>query len=716
MKIIKQFFISLLLVSTCLYAGIEKPAAPSLLAPVTQVTGKTGQPQRVTKRISIKELLRHPEKYFDFAPFSNEDPAKVTSHYKSIFYHLISNWSFGTNEASVDFFVRSSDGKIVSLVRPEFKTSLRKWLFSDLSKSLERLITKEKLSHPTRSEQLAFAGKAQPVIQKWMDENLLMLKQILPLIVEYPKPDEGYARNGADVRQRFGIFTHAWGAHGATDLHNHGGALAFTTALGTQFHEETFKSARPLDKPWDSQVIRLESRDKHRVPPGQVHVITRGSEAIHTIVNRGDQPAIMIEIYVWDKPFSHVNNPIPVDESATDYYVLHVPAASMQKKISERYEKEREIHEHELLKLLDSPEIYPLFTSENTAVIHKKQLLAYIKERKPRVFQLKEGPLLLEPARFIYSDQFLSLFHHTDAELEEDAAENAGSWKTHLDNSRSKILRAAGESSKKERALILGVGNGTEIPIAEIAGLFKEVVLVGMDREAMLRAINKVPLMLRHKITLKVRDISNDGVSRLIRDASAIASDDTAQPHSLISELPSKLNLLPLVAGEEKFDFVVSSMVIDQITSILFKEIRNILNPDKDPFLESVPPFANPDAVRVSFWLQHIDTIKANLREDGTAYLSSSVKYFYSTFSGTGQVVFDRSRPATRTIPPLDTLVTPGFAISTMNRWDWHYVHPMSHRTGYGQVYEVEALILKPAEAATPRLPAHPASVLPESV
>jgi len=55
---------------------------------------------------------------------------------------------------------------------------------------------------------------------------------------------------------------------------------------------------------------------------------------------------------------------------------------------------------------------------------------------------------------------------------------NALSWQPHLENARRSVLTAAQRCRNCERAVILGAGLLLDVPLQELSGLFREVVLV----------------------------------------------------------------------------------------------------------------------------------------------------------------------------------------------------------------------------------------------
>ena len=51
-------------------------------------------------------------------------------------------------------------------------------------------------------------------------------------------------------------------------------------------------------------------------------------------------------------------------------------------------------------------------------------------------------------------------------------------WKEHLERSRSVVLRGAERAEQRRKAVILGAGLLHDVPLAELAAMFREVILV----------------------------------------------------------------------------------------------------------------------------------------------------------------------------------------------------------------------------------------------
>lgn len=280
------------------------------------------------------------------------------------------------------------------------------WVFEGLIRELEKL--QEEFPLPVKAssaDQEKFAGHAIPRIQRWIDRNMFELHIVLPSFLTFPERNQGYSRNSIFVSQRFGVFSHIWAPGGQTDIHNHNGALALTVALDRGFVEDSFVSSQPLSKPWDHQIVTFDQQQSQLIPVHEVVRITRGKEATHRIRNTGNQFGFMIEIYFWDQPMTEVNNPIPIEGSRTQFFILRTSTKDLPYSISERLRSLIliEVSEDFLQPENLTDSIFPIFTTENTAIINPEQLLSYLDRKSPRIYRLTNGSFLLEPID-IFSD------------------------------------------------------------------------------------------------------------------------------------------------------------------------------------------------------------------------------------------------------------------------------------------------------------------------
>ncbi|MBI2517062.1 MAG: hypothetical protein HYV95_09110 [Opitutae bacterium] len=83
-------------------------------------------------------------------------------------------------------------------------------------------------------------------------------------------------------------------------------------------------------------------------------------------------------------------------------------------------------------------------------------------------------------------------------DIAERHARVRAAWASHLAASRALILEVAARGARRDRALVIGAGDCLDVPVAELADLFKEVVLadIVIGREAR-RWTKKLPDRVR---------------------------------------------------------------------------------------------------------------------------------------------------------------------------------------------------------------------------
>lgn len=409
-KILKILFIFVL----ATFSPFPYPSQQETLSPETNIQ-KTPKPVSNHRMIPIKDLIYHSEDYFDFETVlakGNLSFDQAKSNFQSLIYLLFSNWSIESNALKVE--IDKMTGRIKRIANPLFRATLREKLFSGLYQILDQLEPQMRTLKYNRQGQQKFAQKANQPIDSWVQANLTRLEQLLPLVVELPEDNAGYARNEAldknsfrnNSRAYYSIYCHAWPVNGETDFHNHGGAMAFTAAVTPGFIETTLntdlKDEISIKKSWENKVYTFKSTDKKLIP-GHIGILTRGIDSNHKIRNVADHIAIMIEIYVWPGPYKgikRVNNSIPVFAEEDQFLVLNVPVSGMPYKISDRLQNLEGtiIDENVFLNELDelfsenektiySGDVLGIFTNENRALISAAQVKAYIQQHAPTIIE-----------------------------------------------------------------------------------------------------------------------------------------------------------------------------------------------------------------------------------------------------------------------------------------------------------------------------------------
>jgi hypothetical protein len=90
-----------------------------------------------------------------------------------------------------------------------------------------------------------------------------------------------------------------------------------------------------------------------------------------------------------------------------------------------------------------------------------------------------------------------AFYQKMNSDMAQLADANKDTYAKHISNNQSGILSAAKGFNKK--ALVVGIGNGTDIPLKELAQQFEQLTLVDIDSEAIQRAISTLEPKLQKK-------------------------------------------------------------------------------------------------------------------------------------------------------------------------------------------------------------------------
>src|SRR5690606_37579382 len=82
-------------------------------------------------------------------------------------------------------------------------------------------------------------------------------------------------------------------------------------------------------------------------------------------------------------------------------------------------------------------------------------------------------------------------------------------WAPHLEESRKVVVETAGRCAQRKRALVIGAGDCLDVPVAELAEIFAEVVLADIVTSAEVRRWEK-------KLCGRVRGVNWDASGALI--------------------------------------------------------------------------------------------------------------------------------------------------------------------------------------------------------
>jgi hypothetical protein len=131
-------------------------------------------------------------------------------------------------------------------------------------------------------------------------------------------------------------------------------------------------------------------------------------------------------------------------------------------------------------------------------------------------------------------------------------AKVCAAWAPHLAESRKVVLETAARCGRRQRALVIGAGDCLDVPVAELAGMFAEVVLADIVTSAEVRRCEK-------KFPGKVRGVNWDASGAL---AALAAVRATVTAHEA-PEIFARADPGPPPGGEA--DFIVSANCISQL-------------------------------------------------------------------------------------------------------------------------------------------------------
>ena len=232
-------------------------------------------------------------------------------------------------------------------------------------------------------------------------------------------------------------------------------------------------------------------------------------------------------------------------------------------------------------------------------------------------------PALLAPV----SGQGIEEFFGTSGEIVRGTApETRLYWRSHLETSRERILRAADLAARTDVATVLGAGAGIELPLAELAGRFDRLVLVDLDGRSMLRSLRQVPRHLRSRVELKIVDVTSFASGLIESIALAVESSSSAvESFQRLGQILDGLH-----AGEPAdlppADLVVSSLLLSEIPRYPFSYAAQAV---EDRFGVAIQKWERSD----EFYRRlvelavddHVQLLVSLVRPEGAIYFSDTV-------------------------------------------------------------------------------------------
>jgi hypothetical protein len=286
----------------------------------------------------------------------------------------------------------------------------------------------------------------------------------------------------------------------------------------------------------------------------------------------------------------------------------------------------------------------------------------------------------------------------------------------HLAQSARAILAAAAQTGT-QRAVVLGAGACEEIPLAELAERYEQVVLVDLDQASLDQALAApgLPEPIRHRFDLRIADLTGlaDELARRWRSAlegpievesaierlaaiadSALAENGSAEFEAGERAAPDGRRLLEALGGAP-FDLVVASCLLSQLHAPVSQRAEQAFG---ERFA------AGPSPLRAApCWQTSLDRLARRIEADfmsqlpalvapgGRIYLSESVQVCFIEPASDGAWMTAGTYRMTKSLELRD-YVDARFQIEAGARWTWVAALPEARRPG--RLFDVQALTL----------------------
>jgi len=249
----------------------------------------------------------------------------------------------------------------------------------------------------------------------------------------------------------------------------------------------------------------------------------------------------------------------------------------------------------------------------------------------------------------------------------------------HLAKSKQKILETATAALKRapegqltKKALLLGVGNGLDIPLQELAEKFDHLTVVELDRESTEKAIKQLPSGLQKKIRLVVADVTGiigeycekiDGISNGSKGALTFFHKAEQMTKNAIE---NPIGKAPDVGND--YAFVSSHLLLSQLGYMPRQYVGNIVR-NKFTYSEGVD----------SGFSESYNHLNTHLHEAHIRYLAKSVApqgivHFADTYEGISQTSSTKPERSRLVIPEvIDAVLKENFTVKRETGWRFNH-------------------------------------------
>lgn len=303
------------------------------------------------------------------------------------------------------------------------------------------------------------------------------------------------------------------------------------------------------------------------------------------------------------------------------------------------------------------------------------------------------------PSRRRPSDTVLTFYAALNSRLRDRKQRYLPYWQEHIDSSRRMILNTA--QGFRGNALIVGLGNATDIPLAELVTQFDSITVVDMDLSSVHNVLITLPEQLQRKFHVIIDDLTGILAAYDERIADPASAGNLTVFLKVATEALKDAKPRPFTLGQ-KYSLVISSLVSTQLASTIDSFTRACIRFSfgvevPESATDARPYFEQLTRLSRDLTSDHLDFLAASALPIGRVYLSDTVS----------ELILER-QPGTQTINPVSQpmpIVDSGSFMSNLKRhfnvlkhenWVW-YREPPEYAVNVptrGSAFSVEALSL----------------------
>jgi len=257
---------------------------------------------------------------------------------------------------------------------------------------------------------------------------------------------------------------------------------------------------------------------------------------------------------------------------------------------------------------------------------------------------------------------------------------NRGKYKSHRIKSKNLILEAANGLSGE--CIVIGLGNGMDVPLKRLTKQFDHVTVIDIDRETCEATVSKLSDNLQTKVTIKQRDLTGT-LDPIAKKLETFLEQDPKPTHANFCNKVLELIRIAIVQRldlpEGEASFICSSLVLSQQISLLHFYILTLENkfyPSETTFINSNPEY-NVLISELANQAQsdHPKHIRYWLNEKGKGYISTTVEKV-SVLESNDRLAFRRMNPPRLMVNPSAIgKISEIFDVFKKEMWYW-YSHP----------------------------------------